>query len=68
MYKHFQLFHDKRVQGFKVRDMVSAWEKIVGNLDFEEYSNFIRGSTEAAVRSCSNINSEKNATVRVLLL
>lgn len=68
MYKHFQLFHDKRVKGFKVRDMVSAWEKIAGNLDFVKYSNFITGSTEAAVRSCSNINSEKNTTVGVLLL
>ena len=68
MYKNFQLFHDKRIQGFKVRDMVSAWEKIVGNLVFVEYSNFIRGRTEAAVRSCSNINSEKNTTVGVLLL
>ena len=38
----------------------NVWEKITENLGYVENSNFIRGSTEAAVRGCSGINSKEN--------
>ena len=45
----------------------NAWEKISGNLDFVENNNFIRESTEAAIRGFSGINSQKNILDRILL-
>ena len=57
----FPVLHDKRVKGFKKRDMVqNANEKIDENLHFVEDSNF---STEAAVRRCSGVNSLQNIQV-----
>ena len=54
---------------FKKRDVVeNAWEEIAENLDFVENSDFIRGSTEAAVRSCCGINSQENTHGGVPLL
>ena len=41
--------------------------KIGENLDFVENSNFIRESTEAAVRRFSVINSQENTCDRVEL-
>ena len=35
------------------------------NRDFVENSNFIRGSTEAAVRDCSGVNLQENTLGRV---
>lgn len=45
----------------------NAWEEIAKNLNFVENSNFIREITEAAVRSCSGVNSEQNTHNEVLL-
>ena len=42
-------------------------EKIGENLDFVKNSNFIRESTEAAVRRFSVINSQENTRDRVKL-
>ena len=49
----------QRVKGIKKRDTVqkNACEKITENLDVAENSNFIRGSTEAAVRGYSVVES-----------
>ena len=49
------VLHDKRVKVFKNGEIVEVWEKITKNLDFVENSNFIRGSTEGAVRSWSGV-------------
>ena len=50
------------------RDMAqNVWDKIAENLDFVENSNFIRGSTEVAVRGCPGENSQENTRGRVLL-
>ena len=38
----------------------NVWEKCSENLDFVENSNFIRESTEAAVRGFSGKNSREN--------
>ena len=38
----------------------NAWEEVEDNLHFVENSNFIRGSTEADIRNCSGVNSQKN--------
>ena len=35
-------------------------EKITEKLGFGENSNFIRGSTKAAIRGCSGRNSKEN--------
>ena len=37
--------------------VLNVWEKVGENLCFVENSNFIKGSTEAAVRGCSSVNS-----------
>ena len=37
----------------------NIWEKIAGNLDFVENSNFIRESTETDVHGCSGTNSQE---------
>ena len=42
-------------------------EKITQNLAFVENSNFIRASTEAAVRGCFGINSKGKSPVIVTL-
>ena len=41
--------------------------EIAENLDFVEYRNFIRGRTEALVRSCARVNSQENTHGEVLL-
>ena len=43
------------------------WGEITENLGFVENSNFIRGSTDAAVRGCSGINSKENTRGRILV-
>ena len=50
------------MKGFNKTDTVqNFWEKIAENLDFVENSDFIRGSKETFVRSCSHVNFQKNA-------
>ena len=64
----FPVLYGKREKGFEKRDMVqNAWEGIAKNWNFVENSNFIREITEAAVRSCSGVNSEQNTHNEVLL-
>lgn len=45
----------------------NVWEKIAENLHFVESNNFIRKSTEAAVRQYFGVNSQET-TVRGVLL
>lgn len=45
----------------------NVWEKIAQKLDFAEHSNFIRRSTELAVRRCPGINLEENTHLGVIL-
>ena len=45
----------------------NIWEKIAENLGFVENNNFIRGSTEAAVHGCSDINKPESSRGGVLL-
>ena len=42
-----------------------AWEKIAENLDLVE-NNFIRETTETAVRGCSGINLQENTRGGIL--
>ena len=49
--------HNTSVKGFTKRVAVqNVWQRITEKSDFVEVSNFIRGSTEAAIRECSGIN------------
>ena len=42
----FPVLHDKRVKGFKEKDVVqNAWEWVAERLDFAENGNFIRASS-----------------------
>ena len=41
-------------------------QKIAEDLEFVEYSNFIRRSTESDVRWCRGIDSEENTCGRIL--
>ena len=64
----FTVLCDKRVKDFERKGTVqNACEEIAENLDFEENNYFIRGSTAAAVRGCSVINSQQNTRDAVLL-
>ena len=44
----------------------NVWEKIAETLGFVENSNFIKGSTEAAVGGCFGINLKENTSGGVL--
>ena len=48
------------MKGFQKRYMVqNIWERIAENLDFVKSSNFIRGSTKAAVGVCHGVNRRR---------
>lgn len=56
--QEFLVLYDKRVTGFKKRDMTqNVKERIVEKLNFVGESNFLRASEEAAVCRCSCVNS-----------
>ena len=68
MQEEILVHYDKRIKGFKKRDMLKdVWVKIAENLDFVKNSNFTGGKTAAPVRGCYGVNLQGNTRDGILL-